>query len=94
MKKPPLSIDEHRAIGLELFHLRNRIQTLMIDVANRYHKTSRTSRTAMKACKAMDSLRCQMDWQAGVDLNEQEFTPKLYYPGQIAGTQKGTCNED
>lgn len=91
MQSNPLSLAEHRALGQELFHLRNRVQSLMIAIANRYPKSGKTSRTAITACRTLDTVRCRMDSQAAVDLGD-EFTTQLYYPGTQAESSPITAS--
>ena len=75
-----LTLDEHRALGYELFETRNRVFTLGVEVSNRYRKSSTPSRRAQRAVQALDGLRCALDSQLALD-HPDEFEPSVYYPG-------------
>lgn len=80
-KRRPYTLEEHQQVGADLAAMRNRLQKIGIDIANRYGKTKRVGRTALRMLEALDSVRCQMDSEACRDLGAK-FNTRLYYPGE------------
>lgn len=80
MAKRSLGIDRHKAMGLELKAMRDRIGDLGIILANTYGKTKKACRAAFKIQKMFDSLRSTMENQM---LSEcpGEGDHRVYYPG-------------
>lgn len=76
-KRPPLSLDEHRQLGLELSEMRNRMVTLAVDLSGRYRQT-RSPRRALRAQAALDDLRSELDNQLLRD-HPDDFEPRVYY---------------
>jgi hypothetical protein len=79
MKRRPFTKAEHRAVGRELAEIRSRLQTIGIEIANRYGVTKPTDRKALAMADLLDTVRSRMDDEACRDLGS-EFDTKLYYP--------------
>lgn len=59
--KPPLSWQEHEALGAELNDVRERLMRIAMTMSNRVGKASKASRTAHAAQRSVDELRCELD---------------------------------
>jgi hypothetical protein len=83
MPRRPMNREQHEGLGLELKQIRDRLQILMLSVANRYPKAGRTSRSAMKVTAVLDSARWALDAETFRDLGER-FDTRLYFPGPLS----------
>jgi hypothetical protein len=77
--KQPFDLDEHKALGAELAAIRDRLQKIGIEVANRYGVSSPLGRKAARLEDGIDGVRSALDSQAVKDLRD-EFDVHLYYP--------------
>lgn len=80
MKRNPMTLDEHRRLGAELHAIRNRLQRIGIDLANRYGKTRPLGRRAVRMSDAVDAVRAKLDGQLHRD-HARDFDTHVYYPG-------------
>lgn len=79
MKKPGLPLERHQEIGRELQAMRNRLQTLTVELGNAYprNKISKSERRADKAIAALDSMRSALD---DIACAMPGGGPRVYYP--------------
>jgi len=61
MQKPPMTVDEHEALGRELYRIRNRLQRIGVDLAERYGKSNLIGRLALEMHRAIDPVRIAVD---------------------------------
>ena len=80
MSRNPLTLDDHRAIGVDLHRMRNDLLHLSVRLANSYGKTRRSTTLARRAQAAIDKLRCELDSQLCRD-HPDHFDAHTYYPG-------------
>jgi hypothetical protein len=82
-KKTKLTLEQHRAIGLELAVMRDRLGNLWVKLANGY--PYRQVEKLNKAIKLIDVVRCEMDTQVYREFPNGEGFESLkyvYYPTQ------------
>ena len=60
-RKPGLTLEEHRDLGILLKQVRSTLLTQGVSVANKYPKGSRVARLALAAHAAVDKLRVELD---------------------------------
>src|SRR5690349_1356841 len=80
MRRQPLSLEAHEALGAELKQTRDRLQALMHMVIRTYGKTCRTGEKAKKVAAAIDAVRACLDSESYHDLGDA-WSSRIYYPG-------------
>jgi len=79
MRKPGLTVAEHKMWGPKLAGWRNETQFLMVKLLNSYPHHSRVGRLARRAEKAVADLRSELD-SAMAREHPVEFEVTVYYP--------------
>lgn len=74
-----LTIDEHTALGKELWDMRNTLISRTVQICKAYGSSKKSTKLADKACSMLDKLRCEMDSQFCRDYPDK-FTTHIYYP--------------
>ena len=82
--KKHLGLDEHYALGKELFEMRNRLGKLRIEISHSYGTSKRVSGLAAKTQAAVDALRCELDNIVCAEFPHENNLKliSIYYPGQ------------
>lgn len=81
MAKNPLTLEEHRNLGLELARTQDRLVELSVDLANRYGKNSKISTRSKAAHTRLSELRSLLEeelFKEHPDLDRQGV--EVYYP--------------
>jgi hypothetical protein len=78
--KPGLDITRHQEIGLELARIRDRLNTLGVEIANAYPKSSRLSRLALAMPDSVDKARSALDNQVCAEHPADPANTYVYYP--------------
>jgi len=86
-KKPVLTLDEHRALGTELWAARRRFDDLAADLSDRY--PARVGESAHRVAQMIDTLRGVLDGllyreQRGQDRSQLHA---VYYPSSAPAGQ-------
>lgn len=78
--KPPLTLDEHRALGAELYAINERLVALFGDLADRY--PHRVAETASRAANGVAALRSLMEDVMFRETrgNDRNALLTVYYP--------------
>jgi hypothetical protein len=82
MRKQPLTLEEHRSIGGQLYDIRTQNLCLSVWIGNTYGKYQ--MRLAIQAEKRIDRVRSRLENFLGVEhpaLPDREFL-HVYYPGE------------
>ena len=79
VRKRPLSLDEHQALGAEFDEIRGRLQDITADLVERYGKSGRVGGKAMRLERALDAVRAALDGQLCQD-HPDGFDTRIYYP--------------
>ncbi len=85
---PPMTLEEHQALGVELQTLNKRLVELQVDLSRRYGKTKQPRRRAEALVTLLLHLRHEMENQAYKDLAEFGDT-SLYWPGAVEAKRSG-----
>lgn len=82
MAKNPLTLEQHRALGLELARTHDRLVKLSVDLANRYGKNGKIKTRAMAAHEQLSQLRSLLEEELLTEHPELERVEGLevYYP--------------
>jgi len=88
-KKPVLTLDEHRALGAELWAARRRYDDLAADLSDRY--PARVSEASHRVAQMIDTLRGVLD---GLLFREQRGQDRsqlhaIYYPSSATTPPAG-----
>lgn len=87
-RKLGLTQEQHGALGLELSALRNRLQTICIEVSNAYPTGVAAGKHAASSrlIDLLDQLRSDLDIAACEDSERDgwDWTPAIYYPPKKA----------
>jgi hypothetical protein len=78
-----MSVDEHHAVGAELYQIRDRMQTLAIVLQQHFPKSSSVGKALHRPERAIDHLRCRLD-DLFCTQHPEQFSTRVYYPGHAA----------
>jgi hypothetical protein len=78
MRKPGLTVDDHKLIGSELRGIHDKLVYLVGDLSNSYPKNSSLVKSAEAALKKIDHLRAELDSRLAVE-HPGEFDVHVYY---------------
>ena len=60
-RKPRYTLEQHKALGRELFDMRERLCSLVVDLSGAYPATCRGYHYLHKAIDGLDLARCALD---------------------------------
>jgi hypothetical protein len=76
----PLTPEEHRQLGAELYAINRRLSEIGVALTNRYGSSSKVGRQAWRLDSVLDKVRSELDDRLAGD-HPDHFDPKVYYPG-------------
>lgn len=76
----PLTVVEHRELGLRLYEMHETLTRRGSEVSNRYGVTKKVGRLLLKTVAELSRARCELDEQLLRD-HPASFCPDVYYPG-------------
>ena len=84
-RKPGLTFERHREIGLELARIRDQLTELMCEIGNAYPKASEPARIAQTVTRPLDRLRSTLESRMFAEhQGNNEATTHVYYPSPEA----------
>jgi len=83
MAKPRYTMEQHKALGRELYEMRERLTHLIVDLSAAYPMTCRGYKNLCKAEHWLDMARSALDDELFREHGEQPTLEllRVYYPG-------------
>jgi hypothetical protein len=84
-RKPGLTIERHRSLGLELARTSDNLTHIAVELSRAYPHLARHCTAIGKAIDALSTVRCSLDSALAVE-HPSEFATTVYFPHQATRT--------